>query len=97
MEEDERAEIRKTEIETPDRTLVSNSNTTFTWNNMSYSVPVKGGNKQLLDKVEGWIKPGQMTALYVPQSVERGEGKRERRGTKRGRGRENKLFKLFNL
>eukprot|EP01132_Coremiostelium_polycephalum_P010253 gene10253-12576_t len=35
----------------------------FTWQNIKYTVPVKGGDKLLLDDVEGWIKPGQMTAL----------------------------------
>jgi ABC-type multidrug transport system ATPase subunit/ABC-type multidrug transport system permease subunit len=37
--------------------------TTFTWKDVNYTVPVKGGSRLLLDKVEGWIKPGQMTAL----------------------------------
>lgn len=39
------------------------TDTTFTWQDVNYSVPVKGGERQLLDHVEGWIKPGQMTAL----------------------------------
>ncbi|KAM9955245.1 hypothetical protein ACTFIW_000745 [Dictyostelium discoideum] len=36
----------------------------FTWQHMYYSVPI-GGNtmKLLLDDIQGWIKPGQMTAL----------------------------------
>ncbi|KAJ1797698.1 ATP-binding cassette transporter snq2 [Coemansia sp. RSA 2399] len=37
--------------------------TTFTWKNMGYTVPVKGGDKKLLDQVSGYIKPGTMTAL----------------------------------
>ncbi|KAJ1944994.1 ATP-binding cassette transporter snq2, partial [Linderina macrospora] len=37
--------------------------TAFTWKNVNYAVPVKGGNKQLLDDVSGYIKPGTMTAL----------------------------------
>ncbi len=41
------------------------SSTTFTWKDVMYTVPVKGGTRLLLDHVEGWIKPGQMTALYV--------------------------------
>lgn len=45
--------------------LDSKSSTTFTWKDVNYTVPVKGGTRLLLDKVEGWIKPGQMTALYV--------------------------------
>ncbi|EGC32812.1 hypothetical protein DICPUDRAFT_155206 [Dictyostelium purpureum] len=35
----------------------------FTWQNINYTVPVPGGQRLLLDNVEGWIKPGQMTAL----------------------------------
>ncbi|KAJ1956832.1 ATP-binding cassette transporter snq2, partial [Linderina pennispora] len=37
--------------------------TAFTWKSISYTVPVKGGDKQLLDDVSGYIKPGTMTAL----------------------------------
>ncbi|KAJ2654668.1 ATP-binding cassette transporter snq2 [Coemansia sp. RSA 1199] len=36
--------------------------TTFTWKDLNYTVPVKGGSRQLLDNVAGFIKPGQMTA-----------------------------------
>ncbi|EGC33758.1 hypothetical protein DICPUDRAFT_154132 [Dictyostelium purpureum] len=35
----------------------------FTWKNINYTVPVPGGEKLLLDNIDGWIKPGQMTAL----------------------------------
>lgn len=45
--------------------------TTFTWKDVNYTVPVKGGTRLLLDKVEGWIKPGQMTALYVAYLIVR--------------------------
>ncbi|KAI9502704.1 ABC-2 type transporter-domain-containing protein [Coemansia spiralis] len=37
--------------------------TTFTWKDINYTVPVKGGHRQLLDRVSGYIKPGTMTAL----------------------------------
>ncbi|KAJ2778276.1 ATP-binding cassette transporter snq2 [Coemansia javaensis] len=37
--------------------------TTLTWRDMCYAVPVKGGERQLLDSVSGFIKPGTMTAL----------------------------------
>ncbi|KAJ2805553.1 ATP-binding cassette transporter snq2, partial [Coemansia guatemalensis] len=37
--------------------------TTFTWRGISYTVPVKGGERQLLDGISGYIKPGTMTAL----------------------------------
>ncbi|KAJ2151382.1 ATP-binding cassette transporter snq2, partial [Coemansia sp. RSA 562] len=37
--------------------------TTYTWQDVNYTVPVKGGSRQLLNNVSGFIKPGQMTAL----------------------------------
>ncbi|KAK9767895.1 ATP-binding cassette transporter snq2 [Basidiobolus ranarum] len=39
--------------------------TTFTWHNVDYTVPAKGfaDGKQLLQKINGWVKPGQLTAL----------------------------------
>lgn len=35
----------------------------FTWRNVSYDIPVKGGQRRLLDNVSGWVKPGTLTAL----------------------------------
>lgn len=35
----------------------------FHWQNVCYDIKVKGGERKLLDHVDGWIKPGQLTAL----------------------------------
>lgn len=35
----------------------------FTWQHVNYVVPVKGGRKQLLQDVQGYVKPGRLTAL----------------------------------
>jgi ATP-binding cassette subfamily G (WHITE) protein 2 (SNQ2) len=35
----------------------------FTWEHLNYTVPVKGGQKQLLNDVFGYVKPGTLTAL----------------------------------
>ena len=35
----------------------------FTWRDVVYDVPVKGGTRRLLDGVSGWVKPGTLTAL----------------------------------
>nr|AAL91496.1 ABC transporter AbcG10 [Dictyostelium discoideum] len=35
----------------------------FTWNHIHYTVQLNGKDLLLLNDVEGWIKPGQMTAL----------------------------------
>ncbi|KAI9475344.1 putative ABC transporter G family member 11 [Coemansia mojavensis] len=39
------------------------SGTTFTWKNIDYTVPVKGGHRQLLHEVSGFIRPGEICAL----------------------------------
>ncbi|KAF2814106.1 uncharacterized protein BDZ99DRAFT_410425 [Mytilinidion resinicola] len=35
----------------------------FTWRDVKYEIPVKGGHRVLLDNVSGWVKPGTLTAL----------------------------------
>lgn len=35
----------------------------FSWRNVTLDVPVKGGQRRLLDGVSGWVKPGTLTAL----------------------------------
>lgn len=38
---------------------------TFLWENLSYEVPIKHGQKLILEGIEGWINPGTLTALIV--------------------------------
>lgn len=42
---------------------IKKSSTVFTWKNLNYTVPVKGGHRQLLSEVQGYTKPGTLTAL----------------------------------
>ena len=42
---------------------VSSSQQIFTWEDVCYSVPYQGGQKQLLNHVDGYCKPGLMVAL----------------------------------
>ncbi|KAE8154581.1 ABC-2 type transporter-domain-containing protein [Aspergillus avenaceus] len=35
----------------------------FTWKGLCYDIPVKDGTRRLLDEVDGWVKPGTLTAL----------------------------------
>ncbi|TNY20426.1 xenobiotic-transporting ATPase [Rhodotorula diobovata] len=35
----------------------------FHWEDLSLDIPVKGGTRRLLDGVDGWVKPGTLTAL----------------------------------
>lgn len=48
-----------------DETLeaISGSQSVFTWTNVEYTVPYRGGEKKLLNKVNGYAKPGVMVAL----------------------------------
>lgn len=37
----------------------------FHWQNLCYDIKSADGQKRLLDNVDGWIKPGTLTALMV--------------------------------
>lgn len=52
--EDEKANINES--------LVSNTSV-FTWKNLCYTVKTASGDRQLLDHVNGWVKPGMLGAL----------------------------------
>lgn len=45
--------------------LQENQTSIFNWRNVCFEVPVKGGHQRLLDQVDGWVKPGTLTALMV--------------------------------
>jgi len=42
---------------------VAESKSVFTWENVEYTVPYQGGERKLLNKVNGYVKPGIMIAL----------------------------------
>lgn len=35
----------------------------FTWQHVNYDITTKGGSKRLLDDVQGYVRPGRLTAL----------------------------------
>lgn len=37
----------------------------FHWNNLSYEVKTKNGTRRILNNINGWVKPGTLTALMV--------------------------------
>lgn len=47
----------------PNASAIPEQHSVFTWRNVSYDIPVKGGQRRLLDNVSGWVKPGTLTAL----------------------------------
>jgi ABC-type multidrug transport system ATPase subunit len=42
---------------------IAKSKSAFTWENVEYEVPYQGGKRKLLNKVNGYVKPGIMIAL----------------------------------
>ncbi|KAF8602772.1 hypothetical protein BDV93DRAFT_533391 [Ceratobasidium sp. AG-I] len=57
-----KAAFRKGQAE-QDLSQLTKSTKSFTWENLDYTVPVPGGQRQLLNKVFGYVKPGTLTAL----------------------------------
>lgn len=55
-------EARPAAEESANGNLVRNTSI-FTWKNLSYTVKTPSGDRQLLDNVQGWVKPGNLTAL----------------------------------
>lgn len=37
----------------------------FTWSNICYDIKIKKENRRILDDIEGFVKPGTLTALTV--------------------------------
>ncbi|MCJ1437052.1 hypothetical protein MMC27_006437 [Xylographa pallens] len=35
----------------------------FQWHDVCYDIKIKGGDRRILDHVDGWVKPGTLTAL----------------------------------
>ena len=42
---------------------VAKNESVFTWQNVNYTIPIKGSEKKLLDGVQGFVRPGKLTAL----------------------------------
>lgn len=42
---------------------IAKNTSIFTWQNVNYTIPYKGGKRMLLQNVEGYVKPGRLTAL----------------------------------
>jgi ABC-type transport system involved in cytochrome bd biosynthesis fused ATPase/permease subunit len=53
----------KHSAEKGDTAVIPSQHDIFTWRNVCYDIPVKGGHRRLLDHVSGWVKPGTLTAL----------------------------------
>ena len=55
--------IQKTKTQAEVLGELEKSESIFTWSDISYTVPVPGGERTLLNKISGYAKPGVMVAL----------------------------------
>lgn len=46
-----------------DAAKVEKQTSVFHWQDVSYEIKVKGETRRILDRVDGWVKPGTLTAL----------------------------------
>jgi ATP-binding cassette subfamily G (WHITE) protein 2 (PDR) len=54
------------EADTPEKIddkKIQSSNQTFHWRDLTYQVKIKTEDRVILDHMDGWVKPGQLTAL----------------------------------
>lgn len=42
---------------------IAENTSIFTWQDVNYTIPYKGGQRKLLQNVNGYVKPGRLTAL----------------------------------
>jgi hypothetical protein len=47
------------------RAVIPKQTSMFHWRDVCYEVMIKGKPRQLLNDVDGWVKPGTLTALMV--------------------------------
>jgi ABC-type multidrug transport system ATPase subunit len=57
-------EVNKLELQrTSDTIRLPEQKDILSWKSLNYDIPVKEGTRRLLDNVNGWVKPGSLTAL----------------------------------
>lgn len=50
--------------------MIKKQTAVFHWEDVCYDVQIKGASRSILNHVDGWIKPGTLTALMVSLSLE---------------------------
>lgn len=60
------ADVQQNAISTKDQVAeVERQTSIFHWKDVCYDIKIKGEARRLLDHVDGWVKPGTLTALMV--------------------------------
>ena len=57
------AVLEKSKSKVTDQGRFQGSTSTFHWSNICYNVMIKKEDRRILDHVDGWVKPGTLTAL----------------------------------
>lgn len=71
LDEESKAEDRPGLVLSRERTVpdappsIQKQTAVFHWSSVNFDIKVKGGERKLLDDVDGWVKPGTLTALMV--------------------------------
>jgi ATP-binding cassette subfamily G (WHITE) protein 2 (SNQ2) len=64
LNDSEKSKDESSGSETGDeKTGVAKNETIFTWQNVNYTIPYEGQERQLLKDVQGFVRPGKLTAL----------------------------------
>ncbi|CAM1504844.1 Fc.00g024350.m01.CDS01 [Cosmosporella sp. VM-42] len=45
------------------KSQIQRQTVTFHWNHLCYDIRIKGERRRILDRVDGWVRPGTLTAL----------------------------------
>ncbi|KAH6984470.1 ATP-binding cassette transporter [Ilyonectria sp. MPI-CAGE-AT-0026] len=61
--DDVEAGLRKPGSGSPRKGNFQGSTSVFHWNNVCYDISIKKKTRRILDNVDGWVKPGTLTAL----------------------------------
>lgn len=49
--------------------MITKQTATFHWEDVCYDIKIKSEERRILDHVDGWVKPGTLTALMVRLTV----------------------------
>lgn len=56
---------QKTSTNVDVSTILKKQTAIFHWEDVCYDIKIKGEPRRILDHVDGWVKPGTLTALMV--------------------------------
>lgn len=57
--------VEKTSTNVDVSTILKKQTAVFHWEDVCYDIKIKGEPRRILDHVDGWVKPGTLTALMV--------------------------------